>query len=68
MCPVGNAPDEVFCTKDVQITRKSDLYRYTEEPDEVGKRSRRFGDCCDDFRPQEEAFYTYSDNIFYLNK
>ncbi len=68
MCPVGNAPDEVYCTKDVQITRKSDLYKYTEEPDEVRKRLRQYGDCCDDFRPQEETFYTYNDYYFYLNK
>ncbi len=68
MCPVGNGPDEVYCTKDVQITRKSDLYKYTEEPDEVRKRLRQYGDCCDDFRPQEETFYTYNDYYFYLNK
>ena len=27
-CPVGNAPDEVFCTKDVMITCESDLFFY----------------------------------------
>ena len=30
MCPVGNKPGELFCTKDVSITQKSDLFFYTE--------------------------------------
>ena len=68
LCPVGNAPDEVYCTKDVPITCKTDLFHYTEDADEVKKRLRRYGDCCEDFRPQEENFFTYSDYQGFLNK
>ncbi|MBR5980441.1 MAG: M24 family metallopeptidase, partial [Firmicutes bacterium] len=61
---IGNVPDEVFCTKDVQITCKSDLFPYSEDNTERSKRSRRFSDGCEDFYPQEDGTYTYND---YLN-
>ena len=65
-CPVGNAPNEVFCTKDVRITCKSDCFCYTEDEGDKEKRSRRYWDCCDDFCPQDENKYTYSDYSYYL--
>jgi hypothetical protein len=65
-CPVGNAPNEAFCTKDVRITCKSDCLYYTIDEGEQEKRSRRFWDCCDDFCPQDENKYTYSDYYYYL--
>ena len=65
-CPVGNAPDEVFCTKDVKISCKSDCFYYTEDEEERQKRSRRYWDCCDDFYPQDESNYTYSSYFYYL--
>ena len=65
-CPVGNAPDEVFCTKDVRITCKSDCFYYTEDSGEREKRSRRYWDCCDDFCPQDNNKYTYSSYLYYL--
>ena len=68
LCPVGNAPDEVFCTKDVRITCKSDLFPYTEDTVERSKRSKHFSDGCDDFCPQEVGVYTYNDYLSYLGK
>ena len=68
LCPVGDAPDEVYCTKDVPIACKTDLFHYTEDADEVKKRRRQYADCCGDFRPQEEGFFTYSDYLEFLNK
>lgn len=65
-CPVGNAPNEVFCTKDVKISCKSDCFYYTEDEEERQKRSRRYWDCCDDFYPQDESNYTYSSYFDYL--
>ena len=65
-CPVGNAPNEVFCTKDAVITCKSDCFDYTVDGEEREKRSRRYWDCCDDFCPQDENRYTYSTYFYYL--
>lgn len=68
LCPVGNGPDEVFCTKDVVIHEKSDLFFYTEDPGERDKRSRRFFHTCEDWKAQSEDFYTYSDYLDHLIK
>ena len=68
MCPVGNKPDELFCTKDVLITQKSDLYFYTEDETEREKRSRGYTCICGEYQPQTENYYTYNDYIYQLNK
>ncbi|MCR4576400.1 MAG: hypothetical protein K5784_00640 [Clostridiales bacterium] len=68
MCPIGDRIDEVFCTKDVSITCKSDLYFYTEDDDERKRRSRKYNDFCDDYAPQENGVFTYSDYLYYLDK
>lgn len=59
LCPVGNVPNELFCTKDVSITQKSDLYFYTEDEEERSKRSRQYCDLCEAYRPLSEDIYTY---------
>lgn len=68
LCPVGNEENELFCTKDVAITQKSDLYFYTEDRGEREKRSRQYCNLCGDFRPQSEDFYTYNDYLDFLKK
>lgn len=68
MCPVGNGTNEVFCTKDVLITQKSDLYFYTEDNDERAKRSRQYCGLCEDYQPQTDDFYTYTDYLHFLKK
>lgn len=68
LCPVGNEENKLFCTKDVAITQKSDLYFYTEDRDEREKRSRQYCGVCEDFRPQADDFYTYSDYPDFMKK
>ena len=68
LCPVGNDKNEVFCTKDVLITQKSDLYYYTEDDREREKRSRQYCGLCGDYQPQTDAFYTYNDYYLYFLK
>ena len=67
-CPVGDAINEVFCTKDVSITQKSDLYFYTEDDKERKKHSKQYCDLCEAHQLQTDDFYTYSDYLHYLNK
>ena len=66
LCPVGNQPNAVFCTKDILITQKSDLYFCTEDDIERNKRSRQYCDLCVDYQPQADAFYTYNDYLYFL--
>ena len=68
LCPGGDDKNEVFCTKDVLITQKSDLYYYTEDDREREKRSRQYCSLCDDYQPQVDEFYTYNDYLHYLQK
>lgn len=68
LCPVGNDRNEVFCTKDVLITQKSDLYFYTEDDGEREKRSRQYCGLCEDYQPQTNDFYTYNDYLYELKK
>ena len=68
LCPVGNNVNEVFCTKDVLITQKSDLYYYTEDDREREKRSRQYCGMCEDYQPQADDFYTYNDYLYHLKK
>lgn len=68
MCPVGDFRNEVFCTKEVLIKDKSDLFFYTEDDEERKKRSRKYTDVCKDFEFQSEIFFTYSDWLYELNK
>lgn len=65
-CPVGNSPDEVFCTKDISITQKSDLFFYTEDEKEREKRSRTYTDVCNDHQPQRADYFTYNDYPYLL--
>lgn len=68
LCPVGNDVNEVFCTKDVLITQKSDLFFYTEDEVERAKRSKQYCGLCEDYQPQSEDFYTYNDYLCFLQK
>lgn len=61
MCPCGNFPFEVFCTKDVIITKASDLWSYTEVQEEALKRSREYTQVCEDYEKQSKKYYTYTD-------
>ena len=62
MCPGGNVPNALFCTKDVVIEKKSDLRFYTEDHAERVKRARTYCDLCADFRPRSDEYYTYNDD------
>ena len=68
LCPVGNCPNEVFCTKDIVINKKSDLFFYTENDHERETRSRKYCFICNDFERQNDNFYTYNDYLYYLKQ
>ncbi len=66
MCPVGNVPFELFCTQDVKISQKSDLYFYTEDFQERVKRLRNYTDICEKYCEPTSEDYVYTDYLFYL--
>ena len=71
MCPFGNKPGEVFCTKDLTIAAKNDLcnwFNYEENGGEIEKRSRSYADTCENYKHQSFDFYTYNDYLYELEK
>lgn len=63
MCPAGNWPGEIFCTKEVEITQKSDLFFYTVDDAEREKRIHECTDICDKYCKQSDEYYTYNDYL-----
>ena len=70
MCPYGNKPGEVFCTKDLVVSSKEDMCNLfdTESNNEIENRSRNYADTCEDYKHQSSDFYTYSDYLYELKK
>ncbi|MBO5914155.1 MAG: hypothetical protein J6Q72_02305 [Clostridia bacterium] len=66
MCPVGNEPGKLFCTKDAVITQKSDLYFYTEDEKERASRSRDCTDVCENYQEQTNEYFTYNDYLLHF--
>lgn len=64
-CPVGNSPNELFCTRDVEIKQIKDLWLYTEDETERQKRLRSYASACAEWQEQSEEYYTYND-FYYL--
>ena len=58
-CPTGDCDNEIFCTSDVEIPDKSSLFAITSSPEERAQRSRTLFDCCAQFSPLSDQFYTY---------
>ena len=66
MCPVGNIPGELFCTRDVVVAQKSDLFFYTEDDTERTSRSRDYTNVCEKYEEQSKDHYTYNDYLYYF--
>ena len=62
-CPVGNAPNELFCTKDVEIKWPEDLWVYTEDEAERKKRLCTYSYVCKEWQEQSKEYFTYNDFV-----
>ena len=65
-CPFGNLPGEFFCTKDLDIKQKNDLFFCTGDDNERKKRSRYYSYFCNDYAEQSKDYFTYNDYLYYL--
>ena len=72
MCPYGNMPGEIFCTKDCVITSKKDMCDlYTRElldNEKIKNRIRSYFNFCEEYQHQSWEFYTYNDYLYELDK
>ena len=70
MCPYGNDKNQLFCTKDVQLTSKDDVIElmYNKGHDSFFEREVSSIHCCDDFIYQSNDYFTYNDYLYHLQK
>ncbi len=67
MCPYGNKPGELFCTKDLTINSKEDMCNLFDNH-EMFERLKSVADSCDQYIPQSNDYYTYNSYLYFLNK
>ena len=68
MCPYGNSPNEILCTKDLLISSKDDMIELFNKTDPYAERKVTSVNYCDDFVYQSNDYYTYNNYLYYLQK
>ena len=66
MCPYGNIPNQLFCTKQLLITGKEDICHLFDQSRPHSERAVSSLDYCGDFAPQSDDHYTYNDYLYQL--
>ena len=66
LCPYGNIPDYILCSKDSVIDNKDDVIGWLDkvEVEDIKKSSL---DLCEQYDASNEKAYTYNDYLYYLN-
>ena len=66
LCPYGNIPDYILCSKDAVIDNKDDVIGWLDkvEVEDIKKSSL---DLCEQYDASNEKAYTYNDYLYYLN-
>ncbi len=67
MCPFGNKPNELFCTKNIAVNNKTDVCDLFSNHD-FFENAVSYCDYCDNFAYQNENVYTYNDYLYYLSE
>lgn len=68
MCPFGNEPGELFCTKNININDKNDLMNLFDNEDFYNHNSVSSEFYCDKYTHQNTECYTYNDYLLELHK
>lgn len=70
MCPFGNEPGELFCTKDLVVNSKEDMCNLFSNYETSGiyEKAKNVADSCDAYCPQSKDYFTYNDYLYYLYK
>jgi hypothetical protein len=69
MCPYGNKENQLFCTKNFDITSKMDMCDLFDKQIVYNENIEVFAyGYCDNFIYQSKDYYTYNDYIFRLKE
>jgi hypothetical protein len=66
LCPYGNVPNYILCSKNVVINDKDDVIDWLDKVDVKSIEKYSFG-CCEKYDASNENDYTYNDYLYYLN-
>ena len=67
-CPFGNEENQLFCTKDIEITNKEDMCDLFIQTDPFEDRAVTSFNFCEDFVYQSDDYFTYSDYLYELKR
>ena len=70
MCPFGNEPGKLFCTKGLIVDSKEDMCNLfiDQENSKIFDRTKSVADSCNEYTPQSNDYYTYNDYLYHLEK
>lgn len=70
MCPYGNEPGKLFCTKGLIVGSKEDMCNLfdDQENSKIFDRIKSVADSCNEYTPQSDDYYTYNDYLYRLEK
>ena len=70
MCPYGNEPGKLFCTKGLIVGSKEDMCNLfdDQENSKIFDRIKSVADSCNEYTPQSNDYYTYNDYLYRLEK
>lgn len=70
MCPYGNEPGKLYCTKDLKVDSKEGVCRLFDDHEtyRIFDKVKSVTDHCDEYRPQSNYHYTYNDYLYHLEK
>ena len=68
MCPFGNNPGDLFCTKGLIINSKEDMCTLfgDHENTKIFDKITNVADSCNEYTPQSNDSYTYNNYLYYL--
>ena len=66
LCPYGNIPDYILCSKNAVINNKDDVIDWLDKADLEAIKKSSLG-LCEQYAASNENDYTYNDYLYYLN-
>ena len=66
LCPYGNIPDYILCSKNAVINNKDDVIDWLDKADLEAIKKSSLG-LCEQYDASNENDYTYNDYLYYLN-
>lgn len=70
MCPYGNEPGKLICTRNLIINTKEDMRNLFDNHETymIDEKTKNVTDSCDGYSPQSKDYYTYNDYLYHLDK